>query len=95
MNYSLSGLCKCSASGICPFCIELTLSVIAMLLGIFFIWQPKRIIEAQIAIYRPFNWKIEPVSMEKEIRNTRLMGVAVLIVGVISLISMIMASRVY
>ncbi|MGB2706220.1 MAG: hypothetical protein WBC74_05150 [Candidatus Omnitrophota bacterium] len=52
-------------------------------------WKPKKVIEIQIALYRPFNWKIEPISMEKEIRNTRIMGMVVFILGVISLVYII------
>lgn len=49
-------------------------------------WKPKKTIDIQIALYRPFNWKIEPISMEKEIRNTRIMGLIVLILGIVSVI---------
>jgi len=48
-------------------------------------WKPKKVIDMQIAVYRPFNWKIEPISMEKEIRNMRIMGLVVLMLGIISL----------
>jgi len=59
--------------------------VIAIAFGALVAWKPKKIIEIQIALYRPFNWKIEPISMEKEIRNTRIMGLAVIVIGILSL----------
>jgi len=59
--------------------------VIAIAFGALIAWKPKKIIEIQIALYRPFNWKIEPISMEKEIRNTRIMGLAVIVLGILSL----------
>lgn len=53
--------------------------------GALIAWKPRKVIDIQIALYRPFNWKIEPISMEKEIRNTRIMGMTVLILGILSL----------
>ena len=70
---------------ICQFCMQLTIVVIAIVFGGMVAWKPKKIIDTQIALYRPFNWKIEPISMEKEIRNTRIMGLVVLILGILSL----------
>jgi len=60
--------------------------IIAIVFGALVAWKPRKTIDIQIALYRPFNWKIEPISMEKEIRNTRIMGLIVLIPGVLSLI---------
>ena len=77
--------CSCHGGIICQFCIQLTIAVVAIVFGGIIAWKPKKIIDMQIAIYRPFNWKIEPISMEKEIRNTRIMGLVVLILGILSL----------
>ena len=81
----------CCAGGICPFCWQLTAIVIAIAFGALVAWKPKKTIDIQISIYRPLNWKIEPISMEKEIRNTRIMGMALLIVGVISLVYILLS----
>ncbi|MBU3911532.1 MAG: hypothetical protein KKD90_02995 [Candidatus Omnitrophica bacterium] len=70
---------------ICEFCVQLTITVIVVFFGGLIAWKPKKIIDMQIALYRPFNWKIEPISMEKEIRNTRIMGLVVIILGILSL----------
>jgi hypothetical protein len=56
------------------FFLQVILSGVALLTGIVLIVIPRKVIDAQIALYRPFNWKLEPISMEKEIRNTRIMG---------------------
>jgi len=77
--------CTCCGWMICGFCIQLTIAVIASAFGALLAWKPKKIIDMQIAIYRPFNWKIEPISMEKEIKNTRIMGLAVFVLGILSL----------
>ncbi|MCX5692068.1 MAG: hypothetical protein NTX47_00040 [Candidatus Omnitrophica bacterium] len=82
---NLFAKCSCCAGTICSFCVQLTIGVIAIVFGALVAWKPKKTIEIQIALYRPFNWKIEPISMEKEIRNTRVMGLVVLVLGVISL----------
>jgi len=56
------------------YLFQVILSVFALLMGIMLIIVPRKVIDLQIALYRPFNWKLEPISMEKEIRNTRIMG---------------------
>lgn len=78
--------CCCSGGIICPFCIQLTIVAIAIVFGALVAWKPKKTIDIQTALYRPFNWKLEPISMEKEIKNTRIMGLTVLILGTLSLI---------
>jgi len=42
--------------------------------GIFLVKKPQASIEIQKRFYAGINWKIEPISMPKEMRNTRLMG---------------------
>ncbi|MFC1658460.1 hypothetical protein ACFL1D_03625 [Candidatus Omnitrophota bacterium] len=48
--------------------------VVGLLLGLFFLLKPSLSIEIQKRFYEKINWRIEPVSMSKEIRNTRIMG---------------------
>ena len=48
-------------------------------IGFFFIKKPEVAIELQRRFYAKINWKIEPISMPKEVRNTRIMGLAVII----------------
>lgn len=78
--------CSCAGGMICPFCISLMIVVIGMIFGALITWKPKKAIDIQIALYKPFNWKLEPIDMDKEIRNTRIMGMTVLILTVISLV---------
>lgn len=73
----------------CLYCIQLTIVVLVILFGALVAWKPKKVIDIQIALYRPFNWKIEPISMEKEIRNTRTMGRVVLILGLVAFLYII------
>ncbi len=46
---------------------------------------PERAIRMQIAFYRWINWKMEPISWELEVRNTRLMGVLVIAIAAAAL----------
>jgi len=75
---------------ICLYCVQLTVVVMAIVFGALIAWKPKKAIDIQIALYRPFNWKIEPISMEREIKNTRTMGLTVLILGILALIYILM-----
>lgn len=89
MNCSLPSLfakCCCSGGMICSYCLQLTLVAVAIAFGALVAWKPRKVIELQIALYRLINWRMEPISMEKEIRNTRIMGLAVLILGIFSFI---------
>jgi hypothetical protein len=52
-------------------------------LGLFLMYAPARAIDIQKKFYSLINWRIEPIDMRKEIRNTRIMG-SILIAGVIS-----------
>lgn len=74
---------------VCQYCTQLTFIVIAVTFGALLAWKPKKTIEIQIAMYQPFNWKLEPISWEKEIRNTRIMGLVVLILGIASFMFML------
>jgi hypothetical protein len=51
----------------------------------FYIRNPAGVIELQRKAYAWFNWNIAPISLSKELRNTRLMGWFLLTVSFISL----------
>ena len=62
------------------------MAVMTILLGILLFWKPKKAIDLQAAIYRPFNWRLKPIVMKKEILSVRLMGLTLIISGTILLI---------
>jgi hypothetical protein len=62
------------------------LSLASFCLGLFLIIMPAGAIEIQRRFYASINWKIEPISQEKELRNTRLMGVFLIAVVILALI---------
>ncbi|MEI8176665.1 MAG: hypothetical protein WCG78_07355 [Candidatus Omnitrophota bacterium] len=86
---SLWAKCSCHGGVICGYCMQLTLSVIAMALGAFSAVKPGKTIRIQGALYRFFNWKLEPIDLEKQIRNIRLRGLAALCLGIISMACLI------
>ena len=61
-------------------------TAICLLVGLFLLVKPKAAIELQRRFYEKINWRIEPISISKEIRNTRLMGLFLLILWLASLI---------
>jgi hypothetical protein len=66
--------------------MQLVVAVFVTAFGVLIALKPKKTIDIQIAIYKPFNWKIEPIDMQREIKNTRIMGMIVLALGIISLV---------
>ena len=50
------------------------LAAVSLGLGLFLIFKPSTAIDIQQKFYRLINWNMTPVSIKKEIRNTRIMG---------------------
>lgn len=59
--------------------VAMIFSVTGLLVGLLFILKPSLAIAIQKKIYEKINWRMEPILMEKEIRNTRLMGTFLLV----------------
>lgn len=66
--------------------IVLAISIVSIAMGLFLFFKPFLAIELQKRFYRLINWRIEPVSMQKEIRNTKLMGLFLIVVTLFALI---------
>lgn len=66
--------------------------LISVSFGFFLFFKPIIAIEIQRKFYEKINWKIEPISMAKEVRNTRFMGLFLLalIAGFLTMILMLM-----
>jgi len=62
------------------------MSLISVIFGALLIFRPARVIAFQIKFYEFINWRIEPVSMQKELRNTRIMGGLLTAISLISII---------
>jgi len=68
----------------CPFLVFVHLLGVIIGLIIFFI--PSAVIEFQRKFYEKINWRIEPISMPKEITNTKFMGLSLTIFTFLSMI---------
>lgn len=60
--------------------------MIGIAIGLFFLFNPAVTIKIQKQFYEKINWKIEPISMPKEIRNTRMMGLFLIIFSLLAII---------
>jgi hypothetical protein len=60
--------------------------LVSLATGIFIVRQPRRVIDIQKKFYLLINWQIEPVSMDIELRNTRWMGLFLILFAVAALI---------
>jgi len=67
----------------------LILGIMAMsgiIIGLFVFFKPELTIEIQRRFYEKINWRIEPISMPKEIRNTKAMGIFLVIISIATMI---------
>ena len=44
--------------------------------SILYLLKPELVVELQKKCYAKMNWKVEPLSLEKELRNTRFIGIS-------------------
>jgi hypothetical protein len=68
----------------CPFLIPLYL--LSIIVGSAMFLKPAAVIEFQRRFYERINWRIEPISMPKEIRNTKFMGLFLVLVSPLAII---------
>ncbi|OGX45275.1 MAG: hypothetical protein A3G38_03545 [Omnitrophica WOR_2 bacterium RIFCSPLOWO2_12_FULL_51_8] len=54
--------------------VVIGISLFGLYCGLLFICNPAYAIDLEINFYAKINWRIAPISMEKELRNTRRMG---------------------
>jgi hypothetical protein len=71
------------------YLILILFSILALFIGFFLAFNPRLTIELQRRFYAKINWRIEPISMSKEIRNTRLMGGFLIILTIATLLIVI------
>ena len=60
-------------------------SLLGLCAGLFCAFRPHQAIEFQKRFYARINWRMEPISMEKEIANTRFMGWFLILVSLVPL----------
>jgi len=58
--------------------LETVIFLASIALGLLLILRPAQVIELQKRFYFKINWRMKPVNMALEIRNTRMMGFMVM-----------------
>ena len=71
--------------------IPILSSIIGLFIGLFVFLKPKITIELQRRFYEKINWRIEPISMQKEIRNTKIMGLFLTTIVLLTIIYIFIA----
>lgn len=69
----------------CCFPPMLLLALTSAVIGILLYLRPEAAIKFQIKFYEKINWRLEPVSWPKEIRNTKIMGLFLFVVALATL----------
>jgi len=72
-----------------PLFSAILIFVISIAIGFFLFLNPTLAIEIQKKFYEKINWRIEPISMQKEIRNTKIMGLFLIVVTVVIICAII------
>ena len=62
--------------------IEIIAMIFAFIVGFICFLRPNSAIKIQQKFYAKINWKIEPINTAKEIRNTKIMGIINILLGI-------------
>jgi len=62
--------------------IEIAVVILAFISGFICLFSPNSAIRIQQKFYEQINWKIEPINKAKEIRNTKIMGMINILLGI-------------
>ena len=63
------------------YILLLCISLLGIIAGLLSISKPMLVIKLQQRFYSKINWRIEPISFEREVRNTKIMGYFSLIIS--------------
>ena len=66
-----------------PKVIFSVLSILSMALGFFSAFLPARSIAFYQWIMKRFNWKVTPIDAAKELRNTKILGIGLAMLGML------------
>ena len=73
--------CPLSSCFMSPKFVFLGLGCLGFALGIFSVIRPNQSIGLYQWIMERFNWKVAPIDLPREVRNTRVLGVALIAVS--------------
>jgi len=68
-------------SSVVIYILLLCIALLGIITGLLSISKPIFVIKVQQRFYSKINWRIEPISFEREVRNTKIMGYFSLIIG--------------
>jgi hypothetical protein len=68
------------------FLIAVPVYALCLLLGLLLFFRPASALEIQRRFYFAINWRVEPVSVERELRMTRCMGIFMIVMVVTSFV---------
>lgn len=77
------------------FSVFILFCIAGLFIGWFLMIKPHEAIDIQRRFYLKINWKMEPVSMDKEVRNTRLMGLLAIILLAALLIFILINKQIF
>jgi uncharacterized membrane protein HdeD (DUF308 family) len=58
------------------------IGILGIVMGVFSAFWPQRSIRLYQRIMELFNWKVTPIDEARELRNTRFLGAALIILGI-------------
>ena len=64
------------------FYVQILTIILASINGLICFLNPALAIKLQQKFYAKINWKIEPINLNKELRNTRIMGTMSLVIAI-------------
>lgn len=69
--------------------IQIITATLAFINGTICAANPSQAIKIQQRFYEKINWKIEPINLKKELRNTKIMGMLSLVLAITIVINLL------
>ena len=68
-----------------------SVAAIGIFLGLLSVTSPRRSIQLYQKIMQAFNWRVEPIRFEQELKNTRALGALILLASIAIFIALFRA----
>ena len=65
--------------------ILILIFIISISIGLFLFLNPALTIKIQKKFYEKINWRIEPISMQRELRNIKVMGLFLIAITLLTI----------
>jgi multisubunit Na+/H+ antiporter MnhB subunit len=70
--------------------VAISVTLVILSFGILCVRRPERAIEMQKKFYEKINWRLEPIVVKRELKNTRIMGIFMVVAGALTLLLIIL-----